>query len=86
MAAQQSFAMQCASARVSQTVPGQAALQHGGSGHDYARTNVVQVLRGLEMSDMLEHEGIRSLYVHGTRLSWHYFTVQCAKTLVMQAK
>jgi len=37
-------------------------LQHGRGSHDHTGADVVQVLGGLEVSDVLEHEGIGGLY------------------------
>lgn len=42
-------------------VPGQATLQHGRGSHDHTGANVIQVLGGLEVGDVLEHEGIGGL-------------------------
>lgn len=43
-------------------VPGQATLQHGRGSHDDTGADVIQVLGGLEVGDVLEHEGIGGLY------------------------
>ena len=49
-----------------QHVRGQATLKHGRAGHDHTGPDDVQVLGGLQMSDVLEHEGVGGLHSNST--------------------